>query len=134
MPYDGLNKENIGEIMNIGLQKTALILPDGIVSNGVSSSWDWLLSDWNDHLKIIAKIETGKNNAEQCEESSRGFPCWGYQSTYNFSNKQDVLFNDIAVRISGTKVQNGELVSVDELIWLKFVEGEYLVSTEVDQK
>ncbi len=119
-PFDGFNLLSEGKFIEIGPEKMGLLLPEKTQSGGVHQTWDLLLSEMDGSLKLVAKIETGANNLDQCSLASANIPCWEYKSTYEFAPGNHVEYYEIQIITSGSKLVDDLLVPFEETSTLGF--------------
>jgi len=116
--FDGLET---AEIKTIGPMKTAVVLEDKLLRNGILRTWELLLSDLEGCLKVIGKLETGADNTVKCSEGGNDEPCWAYSSVYVFVPGENPKYEDILLTTSGTRILEGNLVSFEETITQKLI-------------
>ena len=125
MPFHSFDQLSESEIIPIGPQKTAIILKEQVNQSSLAQSWAVTISSVDGHLKPVARIETLANNADQCIPIADDELCWEYNAEYEFIPGSHPDYYDLWVRISGTKLEQGELVSFEETREYAFINGEY---------
>ncbi len=129
-PFHGFDLLPEGEFVEIGPQKTGLVLQEITHSNRRTQTWDLILSEVDGRLKLVGKIETSANNADRCPPIAEDEPCWEYASTYGLAPGSHPDYYDIRVTTSGTKLAGKSLVSIEETAKYVFAEGKYRFEEE----
>lgn len=125
MPFHSFDQTSDSEIISIGPQKTAIVLKDQANQSGLAQSWAVIISSVDGRLKPVAKIETRANNADRCPPIAQDEPCWEFTAEYDFVPGSHPDYDDLQVRVTGTKLDRGALVSFEELREYTFISGEY---------
>jgi hypothetical protein len=116
-----------GRFVDIGPEKTGVVLHDGYAQGGYAWGWDIIIADVNEHLQVVAMIETNAANVGNCPDHE---PCWEYSSRYEMISGNNPVFYDIRVHTSGTKMVDGEVAPVEETSLLVFADSEYRSTDE----
>jgi hypothetical protein len=124
-PFQGFDQISEAKIIQLGTEKTGIVLQDWVAQNNQSQTWDMIISSVDGRLKPVIRIETLANNADCCPPIAEDEPCWTYAAKYDFVPGDDPDYDDIQVRVSGTKLVGGEPVSFDEIREYVFLNGEY---------
>lgn len=124
-PFQSFDRVPEGKIVQIGPKKTGIVLQDWAAQNGQTQTWDVIISSVDGRLKPVIRIETLANNADRCPPNQEDEPCWAYTVEYDFIPGDNPDYEDIQVRVSGTKLAGGEPVSFDEINEYTFINGEY---------
>jgi hypothetical protein len=124
-PLSSFERVSEGSFVNIGPDKMGFKLQDQSTSKEGVQTRELIISQIDQELQVIAILETLVNNSLLCSIQTSDQPCWETKSSFEFVSGDHLEYYDILVITTGTKLRNGELVSVDETQTLHFVDGLY---------
>ncbi len=108
-----------GELIQIGPGKYGFAFRLSYVSTGLGTSGLVVYASVDKDLEEILSIQTGLASVIE--------PKWGYASTIEFVPGNNPRYYDVWVKTSGTKMDDGQLVSVEETRVYVFDNSKYVL-------
>lgn len=112
-----------GERVRIGPNAIGILFHDEDMQQGQQSASAFLIAPIDGKVRNLATIDTAADNEGNCVQPAQ--PCFKYTSQLNFVNGKNPRFYDLAVKYTGTDLNNGEIRTVDRTDVYIYANGQY---------